>query len=164
MICEEHFFRAFHSLGLTTPKDPSDGSGTGVFYGPGSLDPNDETRSYARSAHYDRVIKSRPNYHLITMSAVTKILFDGHTAKGAEILSRESGDSYSVSASKEVILAAGAVHTPQVLQLSGIGPKTSLEKYGIDVLVDLPGVGENFQDHPTLYYANECKCQSPSLW
>lgn len=50
---------------------------------------------------------------------------------------------------KEVILAAGAVHTTQILQLSGIGPAALLEPLGIDIVADLPGVGANFQDHPT---------------
>lgn len=50
---------------------------------------------------------------------------------------------------KDVILAAGAVHTAQILQLSGIGPAALLEPLGIDVIADLPGVGANFQDHPT---------------
>lgn len=50
---------------------------------------------------------------------------------------------------QEVILAAGAVHTAQILQLSGIGPAALLESLGIDIVADLPGVGANFQDHPT---------------
>lgn len=61
-----------------------------------------------------------------------------------------------VSARKEVILSAGAVHTPQVLQLSGIGPRTLLEAAKIDVLVDLPGVGANFQDHAFLNVGYAC--------
>ena len=51
-------------------------------------------------------------------------------------------------ANHEVILAAGAVHTPQILQLSGIGEKALLERLGLPVLIDLPGVGQNYQDHP----------------
>lgn len=53
----------------------------------------------------------------------------------------------TVNATREVILAAGGVHTPQLLQLSGIGPKAVLDGLKIPVLVDLPGTGENFQDH-----------------
>ncbi|KAF2179730.1 GMC oxidoreductase [Zopfia rhizophila CBS 207.26] len=153
----KNFFRAFHSLGIGTPRDSSDSSGTGVFWAPSSLDPKDKTRSYARSAHYDRIINHRPNYHLIAMSAVSKIIFEGHTATGVEYVSRETGDTHSVSAKKEVVLAAGAVHTPQVLQLSGIGPKTQLETHGIDCVFNLPGVGQNFQDHPTMFFVNEFK-------
>lgn len=58
---------------------------------------------------------------------------------------------------KDVILAAGAVHTTQILQLSGIGPAALLEPLGIDVVVDLPGVGASFQDHPTnIGFAFQC--------
>lgn len=53
-------------------------------------------------------------------------------------------------------MAAGAGHTPQILQLSGIGPKSLLSSLGIKTIVDLPGVGKNFQDHPTLYVAGTC--------
>lgn len=58
---------------------------------------------------------------------------------------------------KDVILAAGAVHTTQILQISGIGPAALLEPLGIDVVADLPGVGANFQDHPTnIGFAFKC--------
>lgn len=53
-------------------------------------------------------------------------------------------------------MAAGTGHTPQILQLSGIGPKPLLQKLGIKVVVDLPGVGKNFQDHPVLYVGATC--------
>ena len=61
---------------------------------------------------------------------------------------RGSDESYEVSVGKEIVLSAGAIHTPQVLQLSGIGPAGWLEAAGVDVRVELPGVGANFQDHP----------------
>jgi choline dehydrogenase len=144
---------------VPTPVDPGSGNAKGAFWAPSSLDPKDETRSYARTAHYDRVIAERPNYHLVTETAVTKILFDGKTAVGVEYVSRLNGTSgkQSVKASKEVILAAGAVHTPQILQLSGIGDLTLLKSVGIETVVDLPGVGRNFQDHPTLYPVWNCE-------
>ena len=70
-----------------------------------------------------------------------------------------SGDSIvaNVKACREIILAAGAPHSPQILQLSGIGPKQLLSSLGIVTVVDLPGVGRNFQDQPTLYMQNSCK-------
>lgn len=63
------------------------------------------------------------------------------------------GDSRrtKVNAKREVIIAAGAPHTPQVLQLSGVGPSELLKKLHIPVVVNLPGVGHNFQDHPLLF-------------
>jgi choline dehydrogenase-like flavoprotein len=153
----ENFFRAWHSLGVPTPKDPGSGDARGAFWAPSSLDPRDETRSYARTAHYDRIIGSRPNYHLLTDSVVRGIIFKGKTAIGTEYIFRETNQTRSVLARKEVILAAGTVHSPQILQLSGIGPISLLRTLGIETLMDLPGVGQNFQDHPTLYASYNCK-------
>lgn len=107
--------------------------------------------------HYDRVISSRPNYHLLTETAIQKILIQDGAAIGVQSIDRNSSQISTVYASKEVILAAGSTHSPQILQLSGIGPSNLLETFGIDQVVELPGVGENFQDHPTLYMAFECK-------
>jgi choline dehydrogenase len=143
-------------LNITTPKDPGDGHKEGVFWAPSSLNPSDQTRSYARRSHYDRV-HDRPNYHLLAETAVSKIVFKGKTAVGAEYISTVSKKSGSITARKEVILAAGSMHTPQILQISGVGPKNVLEKLGVDVVMDLPGVGQNFQDNPTLYANFTCR-------
>lgn len=153
----KYFFKAFRNLGITTPKDPSDGSAKGVFWVPSTLDPVSRTRSYARIAHYDRVNASRPNYHVLPMSAVTKIKFDkNNRVTGVEYVRRKTGETFEAQVKKEVVLAAGAVHTPQILMLSGIGEKNELRKFEIECISDIPSVGHNFQDHPTLYFVNEC--------
>jgi choline dehydrogenase len=152
----ENFFQAWHSLGISTPSDPNAGIKSGVFWSPSSLDPADETRSYARKAHYDRV-SSRKNYHILTGVAVSKILFNGTTATGVQYIDRATNETHAVAASKEVILAAGAPHSPQILQLSGVGPAEMLGKQGIKSIVDLPGVGQNLQDHPTIFSVFECE-------
>ncbi|KAK0647597.1 Pyranose dehydrogenase 3 [Lasiodiplodia hormozganensis] len=145
----KNFFQAWTSLGVPIPKDPAAGSKAGVFWSPSSIDPKTRTRSSARIAHHDK-IASRPNYHLLTSTVVTKLTFNETVATGVEYISRSGSESGTVKARKEVILAAGAAHTPQILQLSGIGPEDLLKSLGIEVLVDLP-VGYNLQDHPTLY-------------
>jgi choline dehydrogenase len=151
-------FKAFHELGVTTPVDPSDGSASGVFWAPSTLDPVGRTRSYARTAHYDRITSARPNYHILPMTAATRILFDrSNKAVAVEYVSRADNKAMEVRASKEIILAAGAVHTPQLLMLSGIGEKEELREHGIHCVADVPGVGHNFQDHPTLFFINERK-------
>jgi choline dehydrogenase len=150
-LCAEYFFRGWNSLGVRTPKDPGAGIKSGVFWAPSSLDPRDKTRSYARTAHYDRVVGSRPNYHLLTNSAVQRIAIKNGKASAVEFIDRASMESHSVKVKREIILAAGSVHSPQILQLSGIGPKDVMRKLRIEPQVDLPGVGQNFQDHPTLY-------------
>lgn len=75
-----------------------------------------------------------------------------------QFISRETNKTSTVRASREVILAAGAVRSPQILQLSGVGPRKLLEGLGIECVVDLPGVGRNFQDQPTIYMQFSCRC------
>lgn len=109
------------------------------------------TRSLARKGHWDGIEAVRDNYETVTGQKVLKVLFEGETAVGVSFV--EAGASsaegaQSVKVKKEVILAAGAIHTPQILQCSGVGAKSLLDAAGIDVVVDLPGVGQNFQDHP----------------
>ena len=89
---------------------------------------------------------------------MSKVLFDGKKAVGVEFISRIDGTTKTVKIGKEVILAAGAIHSPQILQLSGIGDDGLLKSFGIKAIVDLPGVGKNFQDHPTLYPVFNCEC------
>ncbi|KAI8210293.1 Dehydrogenase xptC [Colletotrichum sp. SAR 10_76] len=130
---------------------PLDGAGgdNGLFWFPSSIDPKTYRRSYSRTGHYDGI--QRPTFDVITRHKVRRVLFDGTAATGVEFFSRDGdGQSVTVKANKEVIIAAGAVHTPQILQLSGIGPKPLLDKAGIPVLLDIPGVGQNFQDHAYL--------------
>ncbi|RDL38732.1 Glucose oxidase [Venustampulla echinocandica] len=134
---------------------PIDGVGgnNGLFWNPTSLDPKKFWRSYSRTGHYDDI--TRPNYEVIVNNKVNKILFDGTTATGVQFTNRYDDDPtpVTVKANKEVIISAGTVHTPQILQLSGIGPKGLLESAKIPVVVDLPGVGQNFQDHAWLSVA-----------
>jgi choline dehydrogenase len=92
---------------------------------------------------------NRPNFSLWTHAHVTRLLTekrDGVTrCVGASVL--KDGELFEVHAGREVILSAGSIGSPQILQLSGIGPGTLLRKHGIDVVVDSPGVGANLQDH-----------------
>jgi choline dehydrogenase len=80
-----------------------------------------------------------------TDSQATRVLFDG--ARAAAVEYRRGGVLETISATREVILAAGAIQSPQLLQLSGIGAASLLSEHGIPVVADLPGVGENLQDH-----------------
>lgn len=122
----------------------------GVYWFPTFMDPENVNRSYARTGHYNDL--NRSNYDLITESKVTKVELKDGRAAGATFQRTEKNvtSEYTVKADREVIVSAGAVHSPQILQLSGIGPRKVLESAGIDTVLDLPGVGQNFQDHPTL--------------
>jgi choline dehydrogenase len=94
---------------------------------------------------YLRPARRRRNLTVATNALATKILFDGRRAVGVEWRSR--GRISSARASGEVILSAGAINTPQLLQLSGVGPAPLLQDLGVDVVHEAPGVGENLQDH-----------------
>ena len=97
-------------------------------------------------------IKSRKNLTIITDSLVTRLLFEGKLCVGAEVKNKNKIIQYS--AAKEVILCGGAINSPQVLELSGIGDRSILESKGIELIHELKGVGENLRDHlaPRLVY------------
>lgn len=103
----------------------------------------------------------RPNLDILVGSYVANLVTGPKTSVSGVNVTRVNSTSneYSVLHSrKEVILATGAVHTAQILQLSGIGPAALLEPLGIEIVADLPGVGANFQDHPTnIGFAFECE-------
>ena len=87
----------------------------------------------------------RPNLRVETEALTTRVLFDGRRAVGVEY--RQGGEVRRATAAAEVILCGGAINSPQLLQLSGVGPAELLRANGIEALADLPGVGENLQDH-----------------
>lgn len=87
----------------------------------------------------------RPNLEVITGVHVTRVLVEGRRAVGVEF--RQGKELRQLKASREVLLCAGALHSPQVLMLSGIGPAAHLQQHGVPVVHDLPGVGEHLHDH-----------------
>lgn len=104
------------------------------------------TRCSAAKA-FVRPISLRPNFHLALWTHVTRILIDPQSRRAYGVEFIREGKRQVVYARKEVILSAGAINSPQLLMLSGIGPKEHLEEVGIPVIYDSPGVGQNVQDH-----------------
>ncbi|AGP30860.1 GMC family oxidoreductase [Corynebacterium terpenotabidum] len=100
------------------------------------------------SVSYLHPVLDRENLDILTDRQVSRIIFEGTRAVGVEYLADIFGRLATVRADKEVIVSAGAIDSPKLLMLSGIGPAEHLAEYGIDVLVDAPGVGSNLQDHP----------------
>jgi choline dehydrogenase-like flavoprotein len=152
---------AYKGQGVPLPKEHASGNAVGAFWTPTSLRPLTQTRSHARNGYYDPV-KSRSNLILATGTTVNEILFDqnfftGYKAKGVQYVSRSDKTVKQVYASREVIMAAGAVFTPQLLQLSGLGPKDVLNAAGVRVKKDMPAVGANMQDHPNANMAFDLK-------
>lgn len=98
--------------------------------------------------------RRRPNLCIETGALATGLLFDGHRVVGAHY--RQNGVIKTARCNAEVLLSAGSIQTPQLLQLSGIGPRALLARHGIPVVVDAPGVGENLQDHLQIRLGFEC--------
>lgn len=154
--------KAWTEVGLPQQKEGAGGDAYGVFWFPSSQDPKTQTRSYGRTAHYDPVA-NRPNYHLLTGHQVSKVILDGAAgtfkASGIKLRAVDAKNSsiVEVKSRLEIILAAGAVHTPGILQRSGVGPNEVLKAANIQTKVELPGVGQNFQDHAmgNLFYESE---------
>ncbi len=104
---------------------------------------------------YLKPAMKRPNLTVKTHALATKILFEGKRAVGIEY--RTGNTTNRVMARREVILAGGPINSPQLLKLSGVGPAAELKQHGIEVVHDLPGVGENLQDHLECYFQVACK-------
>ncbi|MCP4752481.1 MAG: choline dehydrogenase, partial [Proteobacteria bacterium] len=105
----------------------------------------------------------RPNLEVKCRAHTTKILFEGKKAVGVEYI---KGGKTIQAKGGEIICCSGAINSPQLLQLSGVGNANDLGKFGIKVLHDLPGVGENLQDHLEVYVQYACKkpvSEYPSL-
>lgn len=140
-----------NSYAIKTSNGPESGDAVGFCWVAQALDPATGFLSRSRIAYYDP-IASRSNLQLITAHQVEKVVFGDHLkATGVQVRSVKNNKTSIVSASREVILAAGAINTPKLLQFSGIGPKKVLEAAGVKVLLDHPAVGANFQDHPSCY-------------
>ena len=89
---------------------------------------------------------ARPNLHVVTGAHTLRVLLEQRRAVGVQV--RVGGETNSVRARREVILSTGALQSPQLLMLSGIGPAAHLREHGIEVALDLPGVGRHLHDHP----------------
>ncbi len=120
-------------------------------------------RRLSAARAYLHPVMDRPNLTIITRAMTTKIRFEGTTAVGVEYT--KAGKQH-FAAAREVVCSAGSINTPQLLQLSGIGNPAELEKLGIPVVADVPGVGENLQDHLEVYIQYACTqpvSMSPAL-
>jgi choline dehydrogenase len=112
-------------------------------------------RRWSASKAYLRPAMKRPNLDVVTRALVTKVRFDGDRATGVEYARFPSRTAKTVEAG-EVILCGGAINSPQLLQLSGVGAAADLRALGIDVVADVPGVGANLQDHLEVYVQYAC--------
>src|SRR5918996_2483907 len=112
-------------------------------------------RRLSAARAYLHPVMGRPNLDVRTLAFVTKVVFEGDRAVGVEYTRTGRRGSETVRAG-EVILCGGAINSPQLLQLSGIGAADELRALGIDVVADVPGVGEHLQDHLEVYVQHGC--------
>jgi len=140
------FARAFHAAalgaGLAHNEDMNGATREGV--GPTDVTAS-SGRRYSAAYSYLTPARNRPNLTVITGAHTTRILFQGKRASGVEFL--KAGQRTQRHAKREVILSAGAIHSPHILMLSGVGEAPQLRAQGIAVLRNLPGVGQNYRDH-----------------
>ncbi|MFT5503984.1 MAG: choline dehydrogenase, partial [Gammaproteobacteria bacterium] len=121
-----------------------------------------EGQRWSTARAYLDPARNRPNLSIMTEAQVENISFENNKATGV-VTKDHQGKLQSVQANKEVILSAGAVGTPKLLMLSGIGPKDHLQAMNIAIRADLPGVGQNLNDHPDFVLKYKC-LQPVSLW
>lgn len=153
----EAVIKACEALGLPR-RDPNGADQESVDWY--QLTIKDGRRHSAAVAYLHPAMK-RPNLRVVTGALATRIVLDGRRATGVEFI--RGGLTHVAHASGEVILAGGAINSPQLLQLSGIGPSALLVENGIDVEADLPGVGENLQDHYVMPQAYRLKSGTLSI-
>lgn len=104
-----------------------------------------EGRRHSLYRAYVQPVADRPNLTILTETVVRRVLFDGRRATGVEI--ERAGTVLAVKASTEVVISTGAINTPKLLMLSGVGDRDELQRLGLPVVQHLPGVGRNLQDH-----------------
>lgn len=152
---QQRFLDAARQTGLPLNDDfnGAEQEGVGIY----QVTQKHGERCSAARAYLLPHIGVRNNLTVETRAQVQRILFEGTRAVGVEVL--QHGQIYVLRAHREVILAAGAFQTPQLLMLSGVGPEAELQRHGIKVLLNLPGVGQNLQDHPDFVFVYK----TPSL-
>lgn len=161
-LVEDRIIAALDEMtGSLRAQDPYNGKPLGLYEHLSTVDPKTGNRSYAASAflhpHGDR-----NNLHVLTNATVCKVIYDqdSSTASGVEFLFQ--GVLHRISAKFEIILAAGAIQTPQILELSGIGDPKVLRRAGINCTIPLPDVGNNLCEHPMTSLTYMLDSKTPS--
>lgn len=154
---EEPLYKAFIEAGKQAgyPYTPDFNGAQQEGVGPYQLTIHDGER-WSASFAYLRPAMERPNLDIISTGRVTRVLVENGRAIGVEYASKKGAMPQKLMADGEVILCAGAVQSPQILQLSGIGNPDDLAPHGIDVVADVPEIGANLQDHLDVTIVHTC--------
>lgn len=160
---DHHIVRgAWKDVGVPERRECAGGDKDGLCWIPISQHPVTARRSHAGVGHYTAVNATRPNYDLLVKHQVVRVVYPKGPKHGppvVELRSLVDNTLINITAKAEVILAAGVFHTPTILQRSGIGKRSLLETANISVVIDLPGVGSNFQDHSGPAVSWNCSCR-----
>ena len=155
--CENPLFQAFIEAGAEAgygrTEDQNGYRQEG--FGPMFMTVKDGVRWSTAKAYLDPISSQRQNLTVRRNVLVTRVLFSGNRAIGIEIF--KNGRFSAIHCDREVILCGGSMNSPQLLHLSGVGPADLLKKIDVRCLIDLPGVGENLQDHLEVYVQHSCK-------
>ncbi len=137
------YVKAGQEAGHAQVEDFHGGSREGIGFFDTTI--RDGKRCSAAKAYLTEEVLRRPNLTVYTEALVAKVEFDGQTASAVEATIKK--EQITLNATQEIILSGGAINTPQLLLLSGIGPSAHLKEHNVSVVKDLPGVGSNLQDH-----------------
>ncbi|CAI7665628.1 unnamed protein product [Penicillium glandicola] len=147
-----YWLTALDNIGLNVSANMYGGQNWGADLSTSCINPSNWTRSYSRSGYLDP-LADRGNYDVLANAHVTRLIFtnatssDKKTASSVEYTTDSGSTTLKVKVNKEVILAGGTIGSPAVLLYSGVGPKDVLSDAGVDLVSELPGVGQHLQDH-----------------
>ncbi|SOD91726.1 choline dehydrogenase [Caenispirillum bisanense] len=155
--CENPLYTAFIEAGVQAGYRRTEDQNGFSQEGFGSMDMTvHRGKRWSTATAYLRPAMTRPNLTVRTGALTLRVVLENGVARGVEVAGVDGGASTTVWAEREVILSAGPVKSPQILNLSGIGAADDLRAVGVDAVHDLPGVGQNLQDHLELYVQQEC--------
>ena len=155
------FFNGMKQIGVSGNPDFNDWRHPQEGYGTFQVT-TDKGRRADGYREYLKPVMNRHNLQILSGSNVTKVLFDNKKAVGIEYTNEQVSTmrermTAELTENGEVIMSSGSIHTPQILQLSGVGDERKLRDFGIDVVAHVPGVGKNLQDQPAILLANPLK-------
>jgi choline dehydrogenase-like flavoprotein len=137
----------FNEIGIPTIQDFNSGSLLGCQYCSTTINPNTAKRESSQTSFLSQAASANMNnLKIFTLSTAKSIVFDANK-KATGVKFQNLLLQFTLKATKEVIVSAGAFQSPQLLMVSGVGPSDQLKKLNIPVVADLPGVGQNMQDH-----------------
>lgn len=137
--------KGINAIGIPPANDFNSGELNGGQFCASTINPSTELRESSQSAFLDGPVT---NLKVLSNNMAKKIYFDSNKKATAVLVKGANGQLFNATAKKEIVLSGGAFQSPQVLMVSGIGPAETLQQHGIEVVKDLPGVGQNLQDHP----------------